>query len=363
MPVLKTFDSAPIEIKRRERTAEGFLDVWGVAAKVGTMEYPEHGFNAYVPAETLRDAAPWLVGQPITVEHPEDGVTPDNARLVVVGSVLESSFDEPSGEQRVHLRLYDAEAIALVEGQEKAELSPGYDVSYADATDEQRAAHGAEKIQMGRIYNHLALVEAGRGGPTVRLNLDSIRGGSVPTKKKTTDAEPENIPAPGAPQDADPEQMSDADMRKMYDMLKAKFEPKDADPAPEPEKPKDADPEAEKPGAPSMDSLLARHLKAMDAARAMGLDPAAHGSNTLAIEREVAEMLVGEKAKTADASALSLVMDAAIASAGRPTHITDLKGRSGKDKANDANPDAEFGLSPEQKFLRNRFQPNPKSGK
>lgn len=325
------YDSQPIEIQRKQRTPDGFLDVWGVHARVGTMPYPEHGFSAYVPAKTLADAAASLVGQPVTMEHPEDGVTPDNARHVTVGTVLESSFDEPSGESRVRIRLYDAAAIAAVEADECAELSPGYDVSWRDATDAERTAHGAEKVQAGRNYNHLALTEAARGGPKTRLNIDSTKGAKTMADKAKAKAATDALP--GLEEGSEPEAGMDAgkmlaDMKAMMDGMKAMYDrmfPPNAEPgAKDAEKPAGEMKDAEKPAPPSMDSLLASHMKAMDAARAVGIDPTAYGAKTEELQRAVAAELVGEAAKTAPASSLGLLMDAALSRGARPTTIADL---------------------------------------
>lgn len=349
-------DAQPIEIKRKVRTADGFLDLWGVAAAVGTMDYPEHGFTAYVPAQTLRDAAASLVGQPVTVEHPEDGVTPDNARHVTVGTVLESVFDEETGESRVHIRLYDAEAIRAVESGEKAPLSPGYDVSWRDATDAEKAEHNAEKVQAGRVYNHLALVEAARGGERTRLNTD---GKPVADKTKTKDAE-------GAPADPANETMDAAkmlsDMKAMFDGIKSMYDqmfpPKKAEGDQDPAQPgaglnEESDADEDK-GESAMDARLKRHLRAADAARAVGIDPATFGAKTLDLERAVGVALVGDSAKTAEAPALSLLMDAAIKTAERPTTIADLHNpaqRRAGQKAQDAEPS--FRMSPEDAYAQN----------
>lgn len=350
------YDSQPIEIQRKQRTPDGFLDVWGVHARVGTMPYPEHGFSAYVPAKTLADAAASLVGQPVTMEHPEDGVTPDNARHVTVGTVLESSFDEPSGESRVRIRLYDAAAIAAVEADECAELSPGYDVSWRDATDAERTAHGAEKVQAGRNYNHLALTEAARGGPKTRLNIDSTKGAkTMADKAKATDAEPGE-----QPEAMDAGKML-ADMKAMMDGMKAMYDrmfPPNAAEAKDAEKPAGEMKDAEKPVLPSMDSLLASHMKAMDAARAVGIDPTAYGAKTEELQRAVAAELVGEAAKTAPAASLPLLMDAALSRGARPTTISDLydpSQRKPTGKTGDSDPGAYTPgrLSPEDAYAAN----------
>lgn len=353
---MRIHDARTIEIKRKERTPDGFLDLWGVAAAVGVLPYPEHGFSAYVPAQTLRDAAASLVGQPVTIEHPEDGVTPDNARHVTVGTVLESVFDEETGESRVHIRLYDAEAIRAVESGEKAPLSPGYDVSWRDATDAEKAEHNAEKVQAGRVYNHLALVEAARGGERTRLNTD---GNPVADKTKTKDAE--DTTADPANETMDAAKML-SDMKAMFDEIKSMYDqmfpPKkkaegDEDPAGagmSEESEADEDPaEAEK----AMDARLKRHLRAADAARAVGIDPATFGAKTLDLERAVGVALVGDSAKTAEAPALSLLMDAAIKTAERPTTIADLHNPSMRRPKTNDSATPEFRMSAEDAYAAN----------
>jgi len=195
-------NDAKFAILRKRRTAEGFLDVWGVAAKVGALDYPEKGLRVWVPPSTLAGCVDTLAHAVLTLEHPDTphGVDPSNVREYQVGHVAEAAFDEASGELRVRVRITDAAAIRAAEKDEAAELSPGYDVQLAptSAAYPEAQAAGCDYVQTSRVVNHLALTSAARGGPTVRLRTQDSRLPTMKrvkkpaaTKPKTNDASPE----------------------------------------------------------------------------------------------------------------------------------------------------------------------------
>lgn len=152
------------KIERQWEDENGFLHVWGQAAVEGTMDYPEHGFKAHVPAETLRASVDGLIGKPVTREHPPGGklIKPADAKNTVLGTVMDASFDEANSRILVHAVVYDAELKSEIQTKRRYQISPGYLTQFADL--KQPTADGATKYQAKRVYNHLAFVEAARGG-------------------------------------------------------------------------------------------------------------------------------------------------------------------------------------------------------
>ena len=158
----------------REYTAEGILRAGAVLTRAGSIHYTrkELGLDgdptAIVQVERTMeslshpDTLASLRGAPITVLHPEDGVTPDNWKSEVVGAV--------AGEPRV---VGDTIIADVVIGDENAlkrlndgveELSIGYkhQLGVIPGTDMLRTVGPLTS-------NHVALVPRGRAGPDVRV--------------------------------------------------------------------------------------------------------------------------------------------------------------------------------------------------
>lgn len=175
-----------IEVTRYDRanvlaprvTEEGFLLVTADFAKPGVMAY-RHADGSVtrelLPEEELHDAdsLATLALKPVTLEHPRGNVTPETHADTSVGSTGEIiEVVREGGYARVKLVVRDREAIDAVRGG-KVEVSPGYRVQL-DSTPGVHPVFGAyDAVQRRRRYNHLALVDQARGGPDIRLHLDS----------------------------------------------------------------------------------------------------------------------------------------------------------------------------------------------
>lgn len=156
----------------RELTPEGFLLCRNVPiARTGEMLY---GPNE-VPVEPARDGIVRVIrddaevfrpetiasfnGKPITLDHPDEDVTPENWRELAVGIVQDARRGTGDLADCIiaDLLITDASAIEAVRD-DRREVSCGYDADY-------------EQIEPGRgrqrniIGNHVALVEQGRCGP------------------------------------------------------------------------------------------------------------------------------------------------------------------------------------------------------
>lgn len=108
--------------------------------------------------------------KPLTIEHPNTSVGPENYKDLSVGHVQNVRKGEYDGQpvMLADIVVNDAEAIRLIESGEMVELSCGYD---CDITD------GPNPEQINIRGNHVALCEAGRAG--IAMIVDS--------KKKTKD--------------------------------------------------------------------------------------------------------------------------------------------------------------------------------
>ena len=155
---------------QREKTPEGMVRSKAVLTRAGPITYRRSELNmdgdgtytVHRTIESLRhpDTIASLRGAPITLDHPPDGVTPDNYKDRVVGSVA----GEPGFESNTivgDVLIGDREALRrLDDGID--ELSIGYDF----VLGEGGATKGPIRV------NHVAIVEKGRAGGSVRV-LDS----------------------------------------------------------------------------------------------------------------------------------------------------------------------------------------------
>lgn len=98
-------------------------------------------------------------GKPVTINHPDDFVTPDNWRELAVGIVQNVRPGEGEDEDKLlaDLLITDFEAIQAVKSKRLREVSCGYEAEYV----EEAPGRGRQE---GIIGNHVALVTSGRCG-------------------------------------------------------------------------------------------------------------------------------------------------------------------------------------------------------
>jgi hypothetical protein len=157
--------------------ADGTLLVEGRIARPGILRYTDDDggvFRELIPEEELHraDSLGTLGRVAVTLEHPEEDVTPDNFERLAVGDV-DGVVDatEAGGFVRVKMAVRRRDAQdAIADG--KIELSPGYRCRI-DATPGIHPKFGPyDAVQRGRIYNHVAIVDRARGGSQIRLRTD-----------------------------------------------------------------------------------------------------------------------------------------------------------------------------------------------
>jgi len=153
----------------------GILRGRAVLAKEGVYRYSDQTgavWWEYVPRSTLSDPA-WIDSlklAPVTLNHPTEMVTSDNARYLAVGAIgdgvvmLGDRLASP-------IAVYARDAVEAAQTTHK-EISLGY---YADVEMRKGQFDGQayDRVQVNRRANHVALVEHGRHGPDVRLVQDA----------------------------------------------------------------------------------------------------------------------------------------------------------------------------------------------
>jgi hypothetical protein len=169
---------APGELgKTRSLTPEGFLLCEGVAiARTGQQVYSstelplDPGVDGRIvvdrpPEEVFRkETMASFEGKPVTVEHPNEFVSPETWKKLAVGTIQNVRQGEGADDQLLmaDLLITDKSAIEYV-NRDLPELSCGYDSDY----DQPGAGRG---IQRNIIGNHVALVDRGRAGPRCAIN-------------------------------------------------------------------------------------------------------------------------------------------------------------------------------------------------
>lgn len=163
------------------RTEHGFLRLKATVGKTGVLEYqqadgtirrelrkPEHVFE-----QASLDS---LAMVPLTLDHPprtQTGGLVDRTNIdqYSVGHVGENTFKHGDSHLGAAVMITHDKAIRAVEAGVR-QLSPGY-TTVLDYTPGVYKGQRYDAIQTEIRYNHVALVERGRAGPTVSLHLDS----------------------------------------------------------------------------------------------------------------------------------------------------------------------------------------------
>jgi uncharacterized protein len=175
------------------RTPDGFLVCLGVPiARTGIQIYGGHetplipGADGLVHVEREEDQVfhPKTIasfeGKPVTINHPEEFVNPENWSKLAKGSIqnVRRGKGEYSDSLIADVLITDAEAIQLVESGEMREVSCGYEADYEQ--DDEAPGIGR---QMKIVGNHLALVDEGRAGSSYAIR-DHKTGKVHMSKKK-----------------------------------------------------------------------------------------------------------------------------------------------------------------------------------
>lgn len=147
----------------------------GYATRAGVFKYLEPDGTPrleYRSPEEVEKSASNLVHRVLTNRHPEGRVTPKNANALQQGVVLDATW-EPEGQRIKVSCLVTTEELLESIGAGRRELSCGYE---ADVVAEAGVSPGGDAythVQRDIQHNHLAVVDAGRAGPTCALRLDA----------------------------------------------------------------------------------------------------------------------------------------------------------------------------------------------
>jgi len=158
------------------RDEGGMLRVRARPAKVGVYPYQSRDGTIHhelTSAETLFDAD-WLASmamRPVTLDHPPELVTADNAKKYQIGTTGEI-IGRDGDFMTCTILVSDSRAVAAIEGG-RLELSCGY-TCLLDWTPGTWQGQSYDAIQRQRRGNHVAIVGRGRHGPGARIAMDAL---------------------------------------------------------------------------------------------------------------------------------------------------------------------------------------------
>lgn len=158
---------------KMQKTHDGFLQGRACLTNVGVFPYPQPDGSTRMelrcPDEVFDpESLATLNGKPLTNDHPPEGVKPETAKMLQVGSIASPSTDP----YRVYgnVSVTDADAIRDVSSGKRA-LSCGYTCEL-DATPGVWMGVPYTHVQRKIRYNHVAIVDRGRAGDDAVLRSD-----------------------------------------------------------------------------------------------------------------------------------------------------------------------------------------------
>jgi len=158
--------------ERISETPEGFLICEGVAiTRTGDLLYAPNetpvdadGKDYVTISRSIEDihnpeTIASFEGKPVTINHPDEFVTPENWKELAVGVIQNVRAGEGEDDDKLlaDLLITDYEAISAIKSKSLREVSCGYEAEYID---EGNGKGRQENI----IGNHVALVASGRCG-------------------------------------------------------------------------------------------------------------------------------------------------------------------------------------------------------
>ncbi len=178
---------------KRSTTPEGFLVCHDVPiARTGSQLYTaaeiplDPGPDGLIRVDRIADEVfreetmASFEGKAVTVEHPEDFVTPENWKNLSIGTVQNVRRGEGINDDLMiaDLVITDPAGIAYV-NKDLPEVSAGYEAEYLQ-TEPGRG------LQREIVGNHVALVERGRAGPRCSIQDKEMTDMTTKTKDKAS---------------------------------------------------------------------------------------------------------------------------------------------------------------------------------
>lgn len=175
MVAMRTLRQDIAPLSKARTLPNGSLVAEALLTRTGIFEYRNEDGTARrelrLPDEVFHpDALASLALLPVTNDHPDEEVTPENARKYAVGTVGEG-VRRAGDYVQASMVIYDADTIAAARAG-KRQVSVGYHLDL-DETPGTWRGERYDAIQRRIRGNHLAIVEKGRAGPGAAMRIDT----------------------------------------------------------------------------------------------------------------------------------------------------------------------------------------------
>lgn len=173
--MLTRYDTAPID-KVTQDAQTGFIHITDVPiARVGVFPYLKADnsveMEAKLPTELLSDSTVSSAdSKPVTNDHPTELVNQQNASKYMKGFTADNAHVD-NDTLKVDMTITDADLISEI-NKGKQELSIGFETEIVPEKGEYKGV-AYDSVQKNIQINHVAVVEHGRAGHSVRLIGDS----------------------------------------------------------------------------------------------------------------------------------------------------------------------------------------------
>lgn len=173
--MLTRYDTAPID-KVNQDAQTGFIHITDVPiARVGVFPYLKADssieMEAKLPDELLSDSTVSSAdSKPVTNDHPTELVNQRNASKYMKGFTADNAHVD-NDTLKVDMTITDADLISEI-NKGKQELSIGFETEIIPEKGEYKGV-AYDSVQRNIQINHVAVVEHGRAGHSVRLIGDS----------------------------------------------------------------------------------------------------------------------------------------------------------------------------------------------
>jgi hypothetical protein len=198
--ITRRIDRAGAPLRRAHvRESDGAHLYEGIASREGVLIYqtPNGPRRELVTLDALKSMAGSLPRATLTLTHPAAFVSPDNVGKHGVGDVDGEMVIEEEDTQgafaRVRVAVRRRDAIDSI-ARGTHELSVGYDATLDETPGTHPVFGPYDARQIGRVVNHLAVVDRGRAGASVALRTDALES-SPPTPQAGGSMTPEQIQA------------------------------------------------------------------------------------------------------------------------------------------------------------------------
>jgi hypothetical protein len=155
----------------------GWLRANATIARIGIQKYQKADGTTYselrLPEEVFnKESMDSFSMVPVTDNHPNEPLNAQNTKLYQVGQIGEN-VERDGDLLRAKILLTNSEVIKKVMSGEKVQLSNGYMADVEPTPGVYKGEH-YDSIQRNIRGNHVALVHQARGGPELRVRLDSL---------------------------------------------------------------------------------------------------------------------------------------------------------------------------------------------